>query len=165
MPVNIKEKSQQLLSQQKNVLFPSEMKAGYQDNNAITFKFCVLYIDDNSINLKLVSRILSKKKHIHLITAQTPSLGIEIAIKNRPNLIMLDINMPEMNGFQVLEVFKNHQNFKTTPIIAVTANAMPDDIAYGKSRGFDDYITKPIDYEHLIKTINKHLEYKQRDVS
>jgi CheY-like chemotaxis protein len=125
---------------------------------------CILYIDDNAINLKLVSRILSNKKHINLITAQTPTLGIAIAIKKQPDLILLDINMPEMNGFQVLDVFKQNQHFKNIPIIAVTANAMPDDIEYGKAMGFDDYITKPIDYEHLLETIYKHLEYRKSHI-
>lgn len=126
---------------------------------------CILYIDDNATNLKLVSRILSIKKNINLITAQAPSLGIALAIKEQPELILLDINMPEMNGFQVLKLFKQNQLFKSIPIIAVTANAMPDDIAYGKAIGFDDYITKPIDYELLLKTINKHLEHRKNHIS
>jgi CheY-like chemotaxis protein len=131
----------------------------------VPFKNCVLYIDDNPVNLKLVARILANQTHIHLITALTPKDGIELALTNQPQLILLDINMPEMNGFQVLEVFKDDAFLKDTPIIAVTANAMPQDIERGKASGFTDYLTKPIDFDKLLKAINSHLKYSKKDIA
>ncbi|MDP2155495.1 MAG: response regulator, partial [Sulfuricella sp.] len=92
----------------------------------------VLYIEDNPSNLRLVAQILGRRQHIRLLTAHTPELGIELALARRPELILLDINMPGMDGYQVLEVFKADAGLKRIPVVAVTANAMPRDIERGK---------------------------------
>jgi PAS domain S-box-containing protein len=109
----------------------------------------VLYIEDNPTNIKLVAQILGRYKHIHLLTAHTPELGIDLALARRPELILLDINMPGMDGYQVLEVFKADARLKTIPVVAVTANAMARDIERGKAAGFTDYLTKPLDVERF----------------
>jgi len=105
----------------------------------------VLYIEDNPVNIKLIAQILGRYKHIHLLTAHTPELGIELALTRRPELILLDINMPGMDGYQVLEVFKADARLRAIPVVAVTANAMARDIERGKAAGFTEYLTKPID--------------------
>jgi PAS domain S-box-containing protein len=105
----------------------------------------VLYIEDNPSNIKLVAQILGRRPHIHLLTAHTPELGIELALARHPELILLDINMPDMDGYQVLEVFKAEARLKTIPVVAITANAMPADLERGKAAGFVDYLTKPLD--------------------
>ncbi len=105
----------------------------------------VLYIEDNPANLKLLARILGQRKHIRLLTAHTPELGIELAMTQHPEIILLDINMPGMNGYQVLEIFQADASLKSIPVIAVTANAMSRDIERGKAAGFIDYLTKPLD--------------------
>ncbi|WP_431064556.1 PAS domain S-box protein [Methylotuvimicrobium sp.] len=105
----------------------------------------VLYIEDNPSNIRLVSQILERQRHIRLITAHTPELGIELARAHRPDLILLDINMPNLNGFQVLSIFQNDPIVKSAPVVAITANAMPRDIERGKAAGFADYLTKPLD--------------------
>lgn len=105
----------------------------------------VLYIEDNPANLRLISQVLGRRKHIHLLTAHTPELGIELAMTRHPELIMLDISMPGMDGYQVLKVLKAKESLKDTPIIAITANAMSRDIERGKAAGFVEYLTKPLD--------------------
>ena len=117
----------------------------------------VLYIEDNPANLKLVAQILGRLKHIHLLTAHTPELGIELALARRPDLILLDINMPHMDGYQVMEILKSDANLKDIPVIAVTANAMDRDIERGMAAGFVDYLTKPLNIEHFLKTIALYL--------
>jgi CheY-like chemotaxis protein len=117
----------------------------------------VLYIEDNPANIKLVAQILGHVPHIHLLTAHTPELGIELALARRPALILLDINLPGMNGYRVLEIFKTEAGLKGTPVIAITANAMPRDIARGKAAGFVDYLTKPLDIEQLLDTVKRCL--------
>ena len=112
-----------------------------------------------------MSRILENQKHIRLISALTPKLGIELALANQPQLIMLDINMPEMNGYEVLELLKSNESLKDKPIIAVPANAMPHDVERGKASGFTDYLTKPIDFDLLLKTINRHLDAYRKDIA
>jgi len=114
----------------------------------------VLYIEDNPINIKLVAHILGRRKHIHLLTAHTPELGIELARVRRPELILLDINMPGMDGYQVLEVLKADASLKAIPVVAVTANAMTRDIERGKAAEFADYLTKPLDIRHFHRVVD-----------
>ncbi len=114
----------------------------------------VLYIEDNPANLKLVAQILGRRKHISLLSAHTPELGIELARTRRPELILLDINMPGMDGYQVLEVFKADPLLKDTPVIAITANAMPRDIGRGMLAGFTDYLTKPLNVSRFNKLVD-----------
>ena len=117
----------------------------------------VLYIEDNPANIKLVAQILAHVPHIHLLTAHTPDLGIELALARQPALVLLDINLPGMDGYQVMEIFKTEARLKGTPVIAITANAMPRDIARGKAAGFVDYLTKPLDIEQLLVTVKRCL--------
>lgn len=117
----------------------------------------ILYIEDNPSNLRLMSQILGKRKHINLLTAHTPELGIELARARLPDLILLDINMPGMNGYQVLDMIRQLDELKAIPVIAVTANAMPRDIERGIAAGFDNYLTKPIDIIKLFLILDNYL--------
>jgi PAS domain S-box-containing protein len=113
----------------------------------------VLYVEDNPANLKLVAQILGRRRHLHLLTAHTPGLGIELARARRPDLILLDINLPGMDGYQVLGVLRADAHLRDVPVVAVTANAMPRDIARGRAAGFVEYLTKPLDvaaFEQLM---------------
>lgn len=123
----------------------------------------VLYIEDNPANLKLVAQILGKRQHIHLITAHTPELGIELARTRLPELILLDINLPGMDGFQVLEIFKREAALQHIPVIAVTANAMPSDLERGKAAGFADYLTKPLNIVQFHAVIDRYLTIPASD--
>lgn len=115
---------------------------------------CVLCIDDNPVNLKLIGQILVKRPAIELVTAPTPGLGIQLALSRQPDLILLDINMPGMDGYQVLEVLKNYERTKYIPVIAVTANATPRDIELGGAVGLADYLTKPLNIKKFLATID-----------
>lgn len=117
----------------------------------------VLYIEDNRPNLKLVAQILERVPHVRLLSAPTPELGIELAMAHRPALILLDINLPGMDGYQVLEVFKMQATLKHTPVIAVTANAMPRDIERGMAAGFTDYLAKPLDVTLFQDMVKRYL--------
>lgn len=125
--------------------------------SADTAQHIVLYIEDNPANLKLVAQILGMRPHIHLLTAHTPQLGIELALTRRPELILLDINMPDMNGYQVLQRFKSEASLKAIPVVAVTADAMPREIARGKAAGFTDYLVKPLNIPQFQAVIDKLL--------
>lgn len=120
-------------------------------------QYTVLCIDDNPANLKLIGQILSKLKSVRVLTVQEPKLGIEMALVNRPDLILVDINMPHMDGYEVVRVLSSLDEVKHVPIIAVTANAMPKDIERGLAAGFSDYLTKPLDMMHTLETVNKYL--------
>lgn len=119
-----------------------------------------LYIEDNPANLRLVTQIFAQRKHIHLYTAHSPELGIELARTHCPELILLDINMPEMDGYQLMEIFKAETSLKNIPVIAITANAMPRDIERGKAAGFNEYLTKPLDVRKFLTIIDQYLSGK-----
>ena len=140
---------------------PEKLGAGGAAAEATGKRHTVLCIDDNPVNLKLIAQMLGRRQHIHLLTAHTPELGIELALTRQPELILLDINMPGMDGYQVLEVFKAEARLKRIPVIAVTANALPADIARGKAAGFADYLTKPLEVDQFIATIDAHLKLRK----
>jgi PAS domain S-box-containing protein len=118
----------------------------------------VLAIDDNPTNLKLLTQMLGRLcPQLHLITAHNAELGLELALAQRPDLILLDISMPGMNGLELLSVMKAHDRLKTIPVIAVTAHAMPHDIERARAAGFADYLTKPLDLETLRASLKRHL--------
>lgn len=94
---------------------------------------------------------------MRLITAHTPELGLELASARHPELILLDINLPGMDGYQVLSVLRSLDSVKKTPVIAISANATPRDIERGIAAGFDEYITKPVDVMHFLEVVNRLL--------
>jgi PAS domain S-box-containing protein/excisionase family DNA binding protein len=120
-------------------------------------KNTVLYIEDNPTNLKLVSNLLMRLPSMTVLEAHEPVLGIDLAIEHKPDLILLDINLPGMNGFEVLKQLKQKNITNGIPIIAVSANAMPVDINKALEAGFDDYITKPIDVTAFLLVVDKIL--------
>ena len=109
----------------------------------------------------MIAQILGLRRHSHLLTAHTSELGIELALTRRPELILLDINIPGLDGYQVLEVFKADARLKAIPVIAVTANALPRDVERGLAAGFADYLTKPLDVGRFIATIDTCLQGKK----
>ncbi|MDH5437114.1 MAG: ATP-binding protein, partial [Gammaproteobacteria bacterium] len=117
----------------------------------------ILYIEDNPANLRLVTSVLKHEKDIQILTAHEPHLGLEIARIHKPALILLDINLPMIDGYEVLKRLKASAETRDIPVIAVSANAMHSDIKKGISAGFDDYITKPIDVRKLQVTVHGYL--------
>jgi signal transduction histidine kinase/ActR/RegA family two-component response regulator/uncharacterized membrane protein len=117
----------------------------------------VLYIEDNPANLRLVALALAHRPHINLHTAHEPELGIELAQAKRPDLILLDINLPGINGFEVLRRIRINPRLSRVPVVAVSAKAMPGDVERGRAAGFDEYLSKPIDIEQLLATVDRFL--------
>lgn len=124
-------------------------------------KQTILYIEDNQANLDLVKRIISNKTDYNLITEKDPLMALTQIKNHMPDLILLDINLPTMDGFTILEGIKSSSEFTKIPVIAVTAKAMFDDIQKGKDHGFDEYITKPIDIVKFLNTIITILNKKE----
>lgn len=122
----------------------------------------VLYVEDNPANLKFVEELIRKRGNTDIITAPTPLLGLELANAHRPDLILLDINLPGMDGFELLARLRTHEHLKTAPIVAISANATSKDVQKGLQAGFLDYLTKPIDialfYKMLDRTLSRQTE-------
>ncbi len=117
----------------------------------------ILYIEDNPSNLRLMTSLIAQRPKLHLITAHEPRLGIDLASAHLPDMILLDINLPGMNGFEVLRLLRNHPVLASRPIIAVSANAMEKDIQKGIAAGFNAYVTKPIHIESFFQMLDKFL--------
>jgi len=118
----------------------------------------LLYVEDNSANLRLVRQVVERVPGMELIGAPTPELAMQLALGHRPDLILLDINLPGMSGFELLKRFRAMVELNGVPVIAVSANAMPRDIERGREAGFVDYLTKPLDVERLLEVLNRYLQ-------
>ncbi|ABR36921.1 ATP-binding protein [Clostridium beijerinckii] len=113
----------------------------------------ILYAEDNPANLRLVERALSQISNLKMLSANSGELCLDLAIAHKPDIILLDINLPGIDGYEVFKRLKMHKETKDIPIIAVSAHAMPRDIEKGLSLGFSDYITKPIDIPNFIEKV------------
>lgn len=114
-------------------------------NNGEEKTCSILYIEDNPANLKLVEDILSEFPEINLLSATQASLGMDLARSHKPDLILMDINLPDINGIEALKRLQNFEETYEIPVIALSANAMQKDIDQAIAAGFKKYITKPID--------------------
>jgi CheY-like chemotaxis protein len=121
----------------------------------------VLCIEDNPANLRLIEGIFARQTSIRLLSALAPGLGLELARTHQPALILLDINLPDMDGYEVMRCLREHDATRQIPVLAISANAMPKDIERGKAAGFVAYLTKPIDVIELLRTVSRLLEAQQ----
>lgn len=115
----------------------------------------VLYIEDDSVNLRLMQKIFSQRKDMTLRDAHTAEIGIELARAEPLMLILMDINLPGMDGYQALAQLKADPITAHIPVIAISANAMVGDKERGLSAGFIAYLTKPIDISGLYEELDK----------
>jgi len=118
----------------------------------------VLYIEDNPNNLELVEAMMKRVEHINLLTEKTGQTGLESAIKNCPDLVLLDINLPDFDGLHILEKLRELNTTKHIPVIAISANAMLDDINASLAAGFDQYVTKPFNLKSLMTLIEEYIQ-------
>lgn len=123
----------------------------------------ILYIEDNPANLNLVERIISRIEGLKFMSAIQGSLGIELAKVHIPSLILIDINLPDMDGYEVLRQLKAMEMLRRTAFVAVSASAMKKDIEKSQKLGFDDYITKPINLAHFIEMVIKYTGIKTEE--
>lgn len=114
-----------------------------------------LYIEDDSVNLRLMQKIFSQRKDMMLRDAHTAEIGIELARSEPLMLILMDINLPGMDGYQALAQLKADPITAHIPVIAISANAMVGDKERGLSAGFIAYLTKPIDISGLYEELDK----------
>jgi CheY-like chemotaxis protein/two-component sensor histidine kinase len=114
----------------------------------------ILYVEDNPANLQLVERLISRRKDIRLLSAMDGNLGVELARACRPDVILMDINLPGISGIEALKILREDKTTAHIPVVALSANAMPRDIQKGLDAGFFRYLTKPIKVSELMDTLN-----------
>jgi len=117
----------------------------------------ILCIEDNLVNLKLIEEIIALHPNIQLHSLDKAELGLEFALKILPDLILLDIRMPKMDGYQLLSLFREHKKLKEIPIVALSAEAKPTDLFKGKQAGFSAYLTKPINLNIFNAMLENYL--------
>jgi CheY-like chemotaxis protein len=118
----------------------------------------LLYVEDDLANLKLVERLIERRPDLSLVSAETGLRGVQLARSRRPDVILMDINLPDINGFEALELLRADPATALIPVIAITANARPHDIDKGRQAGFFEYLTKPIKVNEFTATLNAALE-------
>ena len=116
----------------------------------------ILVIEDNEDNITLVDYVLRAHGHNPLLARSGPE-GIRIALRERPGLILLDIRMPGMDGYEVAASLRNEPELERTKIVAVTASAMVGDRERIAASGFDGYIQKPIEPQTFIPEVERFL--------
>jgi PAS domain S-box-containing protein len=107
----------------------------------------VLYVEDTPANLRLVAKLIAGQPSWLLIPAPTPELGLELAAAHQPDIVLLDINLPGMDGYTLLARMRELPGLERTPVVAISANASARDLEKGRLAGFDEYLTKPLDVD------------------
>lgn len=122
----------------------------------------LLCVEDNPANLLLVERLLERRPDIRLLSAREGLSGMEVARSALPKVILMDINLPGISGFQVLKLLRDDPTTAHIPVIALSANAMPRDIEKGLAAGFFRYLTKPIKVGDFMDTLDAALAFAHR---
>jgi PAS domain S-box-containing protein len=148
----------ELPAAEAKVYLPSASNAAETMQNTYAAAHTVLYIEDNPANLRLVQKIISTHTHLLLLDARTAEQGLDIVKAHHPDLILLDINLPGMNGFEALRHLRDDPATCDIPVIALSANAMERDIKKGLAAGFTDYLTKPLDIPKLLTLLDTLLK-------
>jgi signal transduction histidine kinase/ActR/RegA family two-component response regulator len=119
----------------------------------------LLYVEDNPANLMLIEDLIARRPDIRLLSARDGNSGIEIARASRPDVILMDINLPGISGIKALRILAEDPTTAHIPVIALSANAIPRDIKKGLEAGFFRYLTKPIKVNEFLKALDMALEH------
>lgn len=114
----------------------------------------VLYIEDNTANVELVRRYLNGTQ-FRFLEAYDGGQGITLAVEHQPDIILVDIYLPDINGLEVAERLRAIGNFAQTPLIAITTDDRPEMRADAMNSGFDDFLSKPFSAMTLLNLLNQ----------
>ncbi|MEI6559003.1 MAG: ATP-binding protein [Rhodospirillaceae bacterium] len=113
----------------------------------------LLYIEDNPVDLRLVEALFQAIATVRLVTARNGEEGVRLAWEQRPDIILMDIFLPGFNGFEVLARLRADPQTRTTPVVAISASALPADVARGLGAGFHKWLSKPLDIVELLTVL------------
>jgi signal transduction histidine kinase/ActR/RegA family two-component response regulator len=130
------------------------------DRDSGTAGRSVLYVEDNPANVLLMEQI-ARRLSLRFLTAPNAELGIALAASEKPDLIVMDINLPQMNGYEALARLTRNRETASIPVMALTANAMRKDVERGLAAGFVRYMTKPIEVQDMERTIRQILDEQE----
>jgi PAS domain S-box-containing protein len=118
----------------------------------------ILYIEDNISNFKLIQRVLSYRPGIGLLAAMQGHIGLELAAQHVPDLILLDLNLPDMHGSEVLEQLHENPKLREIPVVVISADATPGQIQRLMTQGARAYLTKPLDIRQFLELVDETLK-------
>jgi CheY-like chemotaxis protein len=113
--------------------------------------------------MNLIEELIARHPDIRLVTAVNATLGIELARTTLPQVILMDINLPGISGINALQILHGDSATAHIPVVALSANAMPRDIAKGLKAGFFRYLTKPIKVKEFMDTLHAALEFAETE--
>jgi CheY-like chemotaxis protein len=116
----------------------------------------ILYVEDNEDNVYMLQRRLTRKG-FDVVIAENGQVGVEKSKSENPDLILMDLSMPVMDGWDAIKILKEDESTKSIPVIALSAHAMEEHRERAMAAGADDYDTKPVDLERLLGKINSQL--------
>ena len=128
-------------------------------NNDKPQQYTLLYIEDNRVSLELVEQIVMQRDELILLTALDAEAGIALAQKHMPHVILMDINLPGISGYEALKILRENPATANIPVMALTANAIPSEIASGMKSGFFGYLTKPFNIHDFMIALSAALTY------
>jgi CheY-like chemotaxis protein len=108
-------------------------------------------------NVQLIEHVLSFRSQVKLLTAMQGRLGLDLAVENPPDLILLDLHLPDLRGDVVLRELRLDPRTRDIPTIMISADATPGEIRRLRDAGATDYLTKPLDVEKLLQILDEHL--------
>ena len=123
----------------------------------------LLYVEDNPANLMLVEDLIARRPDIRLLSARDGNRGVEIARASRPDVILMDINLPGISGITAMRILADDPATAQIPVIALSANAIPSDIMKGLDAGFFRYLTKPIKVNEFMDTLDVALKFAKKE--
>lgn len=122
----------------------------------------VLIVEDNELNMKLFHDLL-EAHDIDTVQTREGKRAYEMALEHRPDLIIMDIQLPEISGLDITRQLKQDDTLKSIPVVAVTAFAMKGDEQKIREGGCEDYISKPISVSRFIEVVKKYLDNNQQE--
>ncbi|HEV8420372.1 MAG TPA: PAS domain S-box protein [Actinomycetota bacterium] len=123
----------------------------------------ILHIEDNPANLKLIERILSGLRGVKLLSAMQGSLGLDMARQHRPDVILLDLNLPDIQGQEVLGLLRADPRTRDIPVLVVSADATPEQLRNLRAAGAKAYLTKPLDVQRFLHVVDEALKERRLD--
>lgn len=118
----------------------------------------LLYVEDNPANMKLIEHLIARRPDMRLLSAVEAHTGIEIARRAQPEVILMDINLPGISGFDALKILREDPVTAHIPVIALSANAMTRDVERGMKAGFFRYLTKPVKVNEFMDALEGAME-------
>ncbi|WP_374564194.1 ATP-binding protein [Ideonella sp.] len=123
----------------------------------------VLYIEDNPVNLLLVEQMLARWPAVRVVQAENGRTGLDLARTLRPDVVLLDMHLPDLDGAEVLRRLRADPATRGFTVVALSASAMPEEVAEARAAGANDYWTKPFEVEHLLADLRRLLPSRPQD--